>query len=345
MVSKASGAVTIRDIARAAGVSATAVSSALHGTGRVSPTLREHIRKLARDMNYEPKVAARLLRARHTGQVGLIMSGTAESIAYSSFFLPIMVHFVGVCELDGIGYHIEFMNDTPGTPFRPPRQLTGGLVDGSILVGFGTPALRQWLNRQNRYPWVNLDEPADFCVLSATDQGVRHAVERLAAKGLRRLAYGSGPSRFTQHRMGLQGFNEAVQAFGLDTSYGRLIEEFEQGRGPEIVEAATAWAERLLTGQRRPEAFICSDMRIARGVLAVAGRRGIAVPESLSVVAVGTAADAEKAYPCLSTIEPDYESLVSRAIHMLGRRIAGKPVEPSTCRVVPRLVFRATTQD
>ena len=66
--------VTLKDIAEASGVALTTVSAALNGTGRVSETLRERIEKIAHRMNYEPNIAAKLLKQKKCRDIGLVIS-------------------------------------------------------------------------------------------------------------------------------------------------------------------------------------------------------------------------------------------------------------------------------
>jgi DNA-binding LacI/PurR family transcriptional regulator len=338
------GVVTVKDVARAAGVSHTAVSMAVRGVPGVSEDRRRQILAIAARLDYRPRAAASLLRAKRTGQIGVILSGKAEDVIFSTFLLQVMVYFVKVCEAEACKYHIEFMEPELDTEFQPPHQLTGGWVDGTIVVGDVGRNLRHWLTDQDLYPWVSMDEPSPYCVLTAMDQGVYEATQHLAALGHRRIAYAGGPLRFSTHRLGLEGFQRAAADFALAGSGDRIWNhEFLASSTDDAMQAAAEWAETLLVDPHtRPTAVLCHDMRLARALLFCAARRGVRIPQELSIIATGTSADATKTYPCLSSIEPDWETTARQAVRLLRDLVAGKTVRTGTHWVAPRLVNRQT---
>jgi LacI family transcriptional regulator len=334
--------VTLKDVAARAGVAVTTVSSALHRNGRVSEKLRQTIQALAREMGYEPKMAAQLLRSNTTGHIGLLLPGHIEGdIGESGHAGPILSNFVRACEQRAVPYHVELVNVKGG--FEPPRQIVGGLVDGVLVGGYVDERLNAWLEARG-CPWVSVDEMANYCVLSANDEGMYQAVQRLAALGHRRLAYVGRPGMHLSHRLALDGFKKAVADFQLDFRSEEDLMIFNETQRPMLLQKAAEWAGEILVRPDRPTAILCHDMVLARGIAYEALRRGVEVPRDLSLVAVGTAVDAEKAMPCLSTIEVNFENIVDQAVSLLVRKLRKEPAmeQPQTRRVAPRLVMRQT---
>lgn len=334
--------VTLKDIAARAGVAVTTVSSALHRNGRVSEKQRQTIQALAREMGYEPKMAAQLLRSNTTGHIGLLLPGhLAGDISEAGHAGPIMSNFVRACEQRDIPYHVEIVN-TAGD-FEPPRQIVGGLVDGVLVGGYIDERLNAWLEARG-FPWVSVDEVANYCVLSADDEGMYQAVQRLAALGHRRFAYAGRPGTHSTHRLALEGFYKAVADFHLDFQSERDLKMFDNKPRPALLQSSSTWAREILARPDRPTAILCHDMVLARGITYEALRRGLEVPRDLSLVAVGTAADAEKSLPCLSTIEVNFESIVDQAVSLLVRKLRKEPAmqQSQLRRVVPELVMRQT---
>jgi len=330
--------VTVSDIARAAGVSHTTVSRALHGRGgRISKQRRRQIRELAEKMNYQPKIAAQLLRAKKTGQLGMIVSGKPEEVAGSGFSTPFMVQFVQACEAQEIRYHIEFFTAGNDKDFRGLRQLTGGLVDGVIIAGSVDPAVRAWLMEQDQYPWVSVEEPADYCVLTASERGVYEAVEYLAGLGHRRIAFGCGALEGTVHRHAREGFEQAIRRFRFHSSEN--WKRHFAGDAKMIMAEARQWAGSLLADTERPTAVVCSDMRLARAVVYQAMMQDLRVPEDLSVIGYGIESDANKSLPYLTHIAPDYATVAAEAVNLLRKLISGDNVPLQTIRVPPKLVI------
>ena len=197
--------------------------------------------------------------------------------------------------------------------------------------------LRSWFE-ELRIPFVTLDEPSDYSVLSATDEGIAQAVERLVALGHKRIAFTGGPSIYETHRLGRLGFERAANEFLVDTADGRFVKDYF---GPKNdLKDAAVWAKSLLGLKDRPTAIICSGMLSARGVVYQAERMGFRIPEDLSVIAIGTAQSAESALPLLSSVEINFQEMVSQGLYMLNGLIDGTLSKPKTESVRPSLVTR-----
>jgi len=334
--------VTLKDVAARAGVAVTTVSSALHRNGRVSEKQRQTIQALAREMGYEPKMAAQLLRSNSTGHIGLLLPGHLEGdISESGHAGPIMSNFVRACENRDIPYHVEIV--TAAGDFEPPRQIVGGLVDGVLVGGYIDDRLNDWLASRG-FPWVSVDEVADYCVLSADDEGMYQAVQRLAALGHRRFAYAGRPGTHSTHRLAMEGFHKAIGEFHLEFRPDMDLKMFVSKSRPALLQEATEWAQQLFAAPDRPTAILCHDMVLARGIIYQALRSGLDVPRDLSLVAVGMSADAEKSLPCLSALEVNFEGIVDQAMSLLVRKLRKEPAmqQPQLRRIVPELVMRQT---
>ncbi|MFA4945357.1 MAG: LacI family DNA-binding transcriptional regulator [Lentisphaeria bacterium] len=336
--------ITVTDVAREAGVSQATVSAALHGRGRVGAARRAQVVAVARRLGYEPRVAAQLLRARKTGQLGVVVAAQDSVSAFRREVQRRVVgYFVDQCAARGIRYQIEFHHHTmdDGGGFIPPHQVVSKLVDGTLLVGDVGEPLRQWLAARGDVPWVSIEEPAAYCVLSAADKAVYQAVAWLAELGHRRFAYGGGPERYSQNRLGQEGLRRAAGEFGLRHEEQLFSGEMDAARA----EASMAWARGLLARPRpeRPTAFICHGESLARAVVHAAAEKGLAAPADLSVVSYGSEAEAAARYPKLTTIENDYAAVTAQAMEMLLARVQGRPVEQPVQWVLPRLVVGATT--
>ncbi len=338
--------VTIREIAAKAGVAVCTVSSALHGTGRISEVERERIRALASELGYQPQVAAQLLRSRTTGHVGLVLSGEANAISVlgTGHAGPILGQFLNLCEKRDVPYYVEFFRPKEAAAFSPPAKMAGGLVDGVIVGGYVSKELRAWL-QQEHWRWVSLCEPSDFCVLSADDVSTYEAVQQLATLGHRRIAYAGGSRKYLTHRLALAGFNRAMRDLKLPpvgddwVSISGCTSEVATCRE---VASGQSWAARILAAKPRPTAIIALGTSFVRGIIHQAAQMGLKVPHDLSVIAVGLGVDAERAIPALSTMELDFGSLVDQALQMLLRRLEGHNEKPRAIRIPPRLVMRET---
>jgi DNA-binding LacI/PurR family transcriptional regulator len=336
---------TIWDVAQKAGVSQTAVSLALRGAPGVSEKRAQEIRNIARAMNYQPKVAAQMMRAKRVRQLGLIVPGSnPDTAAYSGHGAPIMMHFVEQCDQRDLRYHIEFATTLPDEEFTLPVQLAGRLVDGVLLAGYGNEPLLSWLQNQNQYPWVRVDEQADYCVLSQMDQGLYDAMQYLAALGHRRIAHFGGPDIYMNHQLSRKGFEKALLDFEMTEIKVKQPPYNKISQTRDWVEVSRQWAHDMLSRKQRPTAIVCQGAIPVQSVYTMAMKLGISVPDDLSVIGVGPASIAESMYPYMTAIEQDFKSLVEKALDVLQKQIDGRQtVEPQTHWIRPNLVIRNST--
>lgn len=330
--------VTIKDLARQAGVSHTAVSKALRGHDDIGPALAARIRRLAEEAQYSPRAAAQHLQAGRTGQLGLVV---AIRDARTAFGGPSLGQLLGavVWESDRAGrrYIIEFMSPDSQAPFLPPYQVDGQMVDGTILIGDVGDALRNWLATRQGYPWVSVEEPAPYCVLGRMDVGMAVAVAHLHDVGHRRIAYGGGPQQYLTHRLGLKGFARVCQQHGLAVADG-WVQHFPIGAGVETVAASYTWARSLLERPTRPTAIVCHGDVLARNAILAACEQGLRVPRDLSVVSCGPVSIAHHYHPCLTTVELDYVAMAREAMAMWCDLTDGRPVAEPCRWVATRMV-------
>ncbi|MDR3707390.1 MAG: LacI family DNA-binding transcriptional regulator [Capsulimonadaceae bacterium] len=332
--------VTITDIARRAGVSPTAVSSALHGTGRVSEEQRTIIQNIAREMNYQPSVAAQIMRSHATNGIALVITDDHETASESGVTAPLVAHFVRKCEAEGVRYHIDYaMESLSGSPV-PPSML-GGLVSGGIVAERMPPQLREWFTTQERYPWVAIDDTAPYTVVSSVDDGIAEAVRHLAALRHRKIAFGGLSPTILVHAMIRDGFERTARAYDLHVAEGWNA-HFEGATRVEQLNRYAEFAQWLLTQPDRPTAMVCADTKMARAVIYIAQRLGIRVPEDLSIVGYGTSGDAEKGIPCVAQVEPNFAGMIDKSITILQHLIDGKPVDQGVHRVPAKFTQRAT---
>lgn len=333
---------TVVDIAREAGVSHTAVSLALRGSPRVGKAQTEQIRKIAESLGYRPRVAAQMLRSGRTGHIELMMeSGGPTAVAESGFYTPILAHFIDCCQVKSIRYNIEYLQKRLGQSFQVPAQLAGGMVDGLILAGFVDKDLRRWLNQQSMYPWISLDEAAEYCVMSASDKGIYEAVRHLVAQGHRRIAFSGGPAQFATHRLEFEGFQRAIADFNVPPGDDSWVQRLGCMSLRDQAAQWSQWARTLLRQRVRPTAFVCHG-RVAREVILAAAAEGLSVPRDVSVMFFGPASDAEHNSPALSSIEPNLGGMVEKAIELLLQRLSGVRLKPCQVWFDPLLVHRET---
>jgi LacI family transcriptional regulator len=340
--------VTAKDIAKAAGVSQAAVSMALRGSPEIGEERSRQIREIANRLKYHPRAAAQLLSSKHAGQIGVLVAASSAEDAFSAGFTgPLVGSVIDICVSKGLQYVIEFHShvDDAADLKAPPYQVRSGLVDGSIFIGDVGDAVREMLAKDlPGFPWVSIDEPAPYCVINDSRQGVLDVVRRLHGLGHRRIAYMCGPQRYLTHQEGFAGWQQAVKELRLPDAERRQIVIDVAGNAPlgAMSQLSVQWSRKVLREEDRPTAIVCHDSHMARAVIFAATELNLAVPRDLSVTSWGWHVYSQKDFPSMSTVEFDFRTMVTSAVGLLDNLIADKPIEKNKIIVPPRYVEGAT---
>src|SRR4051812_33157282 len=232
--SSAKRAVTLADVAKAAGVSLSTASKALNGRDEVSGITRQRVVDAAKKMSFTPSQVARSLLAGRTGTVGLLTSDLE-----GRFSSPILM---GAEDAFGAGEVAVFLCDARGDTIREQhhvRALLGRRVDGLIVVGSRTdprPSLGRDLPVPVVYAYAPSDDPADLSIVPDNVDAGRIAVEHLLACGRTRIAHITGDPGYLAARDRADGARTALAGAGLDFAGEPRFAEWSEGWG----RAATA---------------------------------------------------------------------------------------------------------
>ncbi|MGW4945779.1 LacI family DNA-binding transcriptional regulator [Actinoplanes sp. NPDC004185] len=280
-------AVTIKDVARAAGVSPSTVCRALSTPELVRAETRERVQRSAAELDYSPNRAARGLITGRTGNLGLIVPDLGNP------FFPGVVK--GIQARAREADYAVFLADTDEDP-AAEAQLVRTLakqVDGIVLcsprmseqelrgVAALTPVVL--LNRRvGRLPAITFDNV----------DGMRQAVTHLTALGHRRIAYVAGPRASWSNRERVRGLRLAIAAAGAElVEVGPVQPQFDGG---------VAAADQVLAAG--VTAVIAYNDVIALGLLSRLNARGIAVPAAISVLGFDDIALSAMVHPSLTTV-------------------------------------------
>ncbi|WP_338788760.1 LacI family DNA-binding transcriptional regulator [Metabacillus sp. FJAT-53654] len=331
---------TIKDIAKAAGVSVTTVSRALNGYSDVSEKTRLKIMNLAKELNYSPNTLARGLVMNKSKTIGLLVSGLNRESAKDQITFSVLSG-INECasELD---YDLVLFN-TNSTKQREKtytQLCRERRVDGAIIQGIKTddPYLQEVVNSD--IPCVLIDYPIQSenvgHVTTDNKLGAKKAVNHLIELGHRNIAMVNGHSKAFVSNMRFEGYREALQEAGI--SYKK--EWVVNGRFEE--EEGKLQAIKLL--EKYPEItaiFSASDL-MALGILEGAKELGRKVPEDLSVVGYDDILLAGYSNPPLTTISQNIFQLGYQAANLLIKMLEGT-LEPHVITLGTKLVVREST--
>lgn len=277
-MSKKSGAITISDVARFAGVSPATVSKVMNNATDVAGETRQRVLEAVRKLDFRPNVVARSLRVKRTLTIGLI-TDDLEGIFTTSMMR-------GVEDAASAQGFSVFLCNSYGKAERERQHLEALLdkqVDGVILLsGYrvrerGGPALPLGtLPVVYLYQYTH-DLPVP-CVLPDDRGGALVGTRHLLAQGRRRIALINGPAHYEATHVRLAGYREALAQAGIpfDPALVR-VGTWHENSGHQL-------AHELLALPEPPDAFFCASDGLAVGALDALHERGRRIPEEMAVV-------------------------------------------------------------
>jgi LacI family transcriptional regulator len=317
---------TIRDVARAAGVSLGTASRVVNGNARVQPELRRSVQQAINSLGYAPNAIAQSMRFRSTHTIGCVIREINLS-ALGAFVRA--AHDV----LDDAGFSL-LLSNSEGRRERE-RELLARLsrrqADG-IMIGPYTPITEEFdaFLRHLNIPIVLIDrdQPAwADAVMTDHARGIRDATEHLYSLGHRRIAIITGSSEIYPARERLRGYEEALRAHDLVPD-------------PSLVEASSflpnngfRYTSSVVASSRPPTAIIAGGIGMLPGVLQAIRVRGLRIPDDISIVGSGDSELAELHTPSISVQRWDQAEVGRFAAGMLLDRIRGR-ADPEPRRVL-----------
>jgi DNA-binding LacI/PurR family transcriptional regulator len=325
--------VTIRDVALAAGVSTTTVSDALSGNGRLPVATRSRVAEVAERLGYQASPAARSLRGRRTGAIGLYLPDEAGNYAY---YMELASGAASAALTHGMALTLIPRSDDPA-------QVTGFPMDGVAVIDpvQGDPVVRAL---------SGLGIPVVTCERDLTP-GAAHAgviegnyrpalaamLEHLAGQGASRVALiAPGP----QTAWGLDMRTAYQEWRGRDGSRPDLAYGVPFPPSPELLREATL---RAVRARPAPDAVVSGIDGAAVGALLAAVDLGLRVPEDLLIASFIDAPALRASTPAITALDLRPADMGRRLATMLSSLIGGGTPPGAAETLEPQLILREST--
>lgn len=325
---------TIRDVARAAGVSVSTISHVINGTRHVAPETAARVRNAIEQLRYAPDGVAQALKARKTRTVGMVVSSSTNP-----FFAEVIRGVENTCFERGYSLILCNSDDVPARLERCLGTLRTKRIDGLIVM---TACLqRDFLSQiatDRTLPTVLLDSAPDVggCVIADDSvAGGRLAAEFLLGRGFSHIGYIDGPPGHPRSGDRISGFLSVMSKASPEPTVLRV-----GAADLSVAGGYRAMTELLARGEPLPEAIFCVNDMLAMGLLCAAHEQGIAVPGRLSVMGYDDIELAAYLSPPLTTIRQFTTMLGARAAEVLLEHLdSGQPL-PHSLTLQPALVER-----
>ena len=324
--------VSIKDVARAAGVAPSTVSRALHRHPRIGKETASRIRHLADELGYSPSLPARSLVTRDTTTIGLVITYPSDP------FLGRLVQGVEDAAL-GNGYSVFLISShrDANREERVFKSLYERRVTGIVVTGSQIDAGYLELRERFPVPVVLINCPDyPFSVSADNRAGACEAAGHLLDLGHRRIAYVANPYSYGTNLDRFTGFKMVLAERGIPLDEGLMVE------GDGTLEGGARAGQQLLALSQPPTAVLCFNDMTAMGVIHAFSCAKREVPRTCSVIGFDDLELAAYYCPPLTTVRQPTYRLGQGAMHMMLQLIQSGSALQS--ELLPaKLVVRETT--
>ncbi len=332
--------VTIRQVAREAGVAVGTASLALADNPVVAAGTKERVRAVAARLQYRPSALGRALRAQRTNAVGLIVPHSSEHVFSHLYFMEILE---GVSEVLSAAGMTLVLSTTPSETDEEEayaKILHSQLVDGLILASAALHDKNIARLQLSPYPFVFIGRyplnPHVPAVGIEDEAGARQAVEHLLAHGHTRIGHISGPLAHLSAADRRDGYMHALEAAGVATRPEYCWEgDYSEGAG-------LAGTRALLALPEPPTALFAANDETAVGVYEALREVGREPGPAFPVVAFDDVRIARLVNPQLTTVRQPMRQLGRAATELLLALLSDQPVAQRQTELPTALVVRAS---
>lgn len=331
-------AVTIKDIAKALGLSTSTVSRALRDSYEISPETKKLVIEYSEKINYRPNPIALSLKEKRSRSIGIIVCEIANS-----FFSQIINGIESIAYDKGYNVIIAQSHESYDREVINVQYLASRSIDGLLVsVSSETQDLNHLRNLHDRgFPIVFFDRIVDEMethkVIVDNFKGAYDATEHLIKSGYRHIAALAGSEYLSITKERLGGYRKALEDHGFpyDENYiqyclhgGMLYNEVENS------------LNNLLKLKQKPDAVIASADKLTTNCLRYFKKRKIKVPEDIALIGFSNLDLTDLLSPSLSVVRQPAFEMGELSTELLIQQIESKrPVKDFERRILPPQLF------
>ncbi len=325
--------VTIKDVAREAGVSVQTVSRAINDKGEISPQTQERILRIADRLGYRPNSVARSLATRRTQNIGLVVPDVANP-----FFAGIARGIEDAAHQSDYNVFLCNTDENVDRETSAIHSLEAQRVDGIILCSsrLSGAQLQKLANRYQPLVLVNrrIDHPQTGTVLVDDAKGATDAVRYLLQLGHRHIGLLAGPPASHSGRARAQGYIGALRA-----AIDEVPEHWREHCAPQVEGGRTATLALL---ERAPEltALLAYNDLVAVGAMRATMEMDRRVPQDCAIVGCDDVPLAALVSPALTTVHIPTYNLGQRSMGLLFSMMSEEADHAQPIIISPHLVIR-----
>lgn len=330
---------TIRDLAKKAGVSVATVSRVLNNYPDVSSETKQRVLKLAEEMNYRPSAAARTLVTRRSNILGVFfLRDHLNAMVLHPFFQEVIVGFKATVGRAGFDL-LFFTSQKPGeSGFTYLKRSRHHRVDGVVLMGVdrSDPTVTELANSDIPVMSIDVDllgRRAGY-VVSDNQRGARLATHHLGSLGHKRIALINGVPLSRPGHDRFAGYRQALTEMGLPYRPEYVLDD------DFTWEFGYAAMQQLLDLPEPPTAVFAAADFLAIGAMKAIKERHLQVPRDIALVGFDDIEVASMVHPALTTIRQHKAEMGQAAGEALIKMIEDSTYAPPIVTLPVELIIR-----
>lgn len=307
--------VSIKDIAREAGVSIATVSYVINGVNKVNDNTRDRVKKIIDDMGYQPNINARNLVKKESTIIGIIVPIGEKDKDTILLDNPYYLQFLSVAEnnarLNGYSTMILSIDEEE----MLTRYLKSGTLAGIIVIGYAGQAIYDILEEVDR-PVVVVDQTKTsdkfYYVMTNDEEGAFMATNYLIEKGHKKVCFITGEKEDTpvvKYRM--NGYRMALKKNGIPFDESLVIRSDISYEGGISVAQEIINIDKKITG-----IFAISDI-VSMGIIRGFYDMGINIPEDKSVIGFDNIINSKYYIPQLTTVDQHISKKAETSVNII----------------------------
>jgi DNA-binding LacI/PurR family transcriptional regulator len=333
--------ITIKEVAKLAGVSPSTVSRVISDSPRISDETKQTVREIMDELGYHPNAIARSLVNKATNTIGIVMPQSTERAFLNPFFpqalsgVSAAAHEQGYCILLSTGKSEKEQLESIQS------IVMGGRVDGVIIMYSSVDNEVMDALEKLRTPIVVIGKPlkskATLYVDNDNVEASFSVTEKLIKNGHKRIAFISGSFRLVVSLDRLDGYMNALKKYEIPFTKEYIVELSEF-----IKEGAYERTKQLLNLEERPTALVVTDDVMAFGAMDAIKESGLRIPKDIEVMSFNNVPSAELTSPSLTSVDIDAFALGYESSKLIIEKIRGEATRDRV--IVPtNIIYRESS--
>lgn len=334
-------AVTIKDVAKLAGVSPSTVSRVCNNNPTISKETRERVQKAIQELGYELPISQEAQPTLVSKNIGVILPPSAQDAYENTFYLKAIRGISQICNQRRANTCIVTGQDFEEVLQSVQTLHHSGRVDGFIVLYSRKNDIVIDYLCENGLLYVIVGKPIDLasqtiCVDNDNLLASREATDYLYGLGHRRIGFIGGKTEFMHASDRQDGYQLSLLLHGLPIRSDWCIEmESVSSSGQEAL-------VQLLQTPNRPSAFIVSDDMLALKLERVCSQLGLSIPDDISIIAFNNSLYAQLTAPQLTAVDINSYTLGREAASQILNH-AENPNLPATKTIIPHTIVERSS--